>query len=57
MTEGYTNAVAFVIKRFLIALLLFGGMIGLSVTMMDNIPKAFLPVGRSRLFAWCCDYA
>ena len=43
MTEGYTNAVAFVIKRFLIALLLFGGMIGLSVTMMDNIPKAFLP--------------
>jgi multidrug efflux pump len=44
MTEGYTKAVAFIIKRFLIALLLFGGMIGLSVSMMDNIPKAFLPV-------------
>jgi multidrug efflux pump len=43
MTEGYTNAVAFIIKRFVIALLLFAGMIGLSVTMMDNIPKAFLP--------------
>ena len=38
-----TNAVAFIIKRFVIALLLFAGMIGLSVTMMDNIPKAFLP--------------
>ena len=44
MTEGYTNAVAFIIKRFVIALLLFAGMIGFSVTMMDNIPKAFLPV-------------
>jgi multidrug efflux pump len=44
MTEDYTKAVAFIIKRFLIALLLFGGMIGLSVSMMDNIPKAFLPV-------------
>ena len=43
MTESYTNAVAFIIKRFLIALLLFAGMIGLSVMMMDSIPKAFLP--------------
>ena len=43
MTESYTNAVAFIIKRFLIALVLFAGMIGLSVMMMDSIPKAFLP--------------
>ena len=43
MTESYTNAVAFIIKRFVIALLLFAGMIGLSLMMMDSIPKAFLP--------------
>ncbi|SPB13522.1 multidrug efflux RND transporter permease subunit [Caballeronia novacaledonica] len=43
MTRGYTNAVRLVIKRFAIALLLFGGMIALAVVMMRDIPTAFLP--------------
>ncbi len=43
MTHSYTNAVKLVIKRFVIALLLFGGMIALSVVMMRTIPSSFLP--------------
>ncbi|SAL69238.1 hydrophobe/amphiphile efflux-1 (HAE1) family protein [Caballeronia humi] len=43
MTHGYTRMVKLVIKRFLVALLLFAGMIGLSVVMMKAVPTAFLP--------------
>jgi multidrug efflux pump len=43
MTDGYGRAVAFTIKRAALALLLFVGMIALSVWMMGRIPKAFLP--------------
>ncbi|BAN27918.1 efflux RND transporter permease subunit [Caballeronia insecticola] len=43
MTHGYTRLVRLVIKRFIIALLLFVGMIALAVVMMRDIPTAFLP--------------
>ncbi|CAB3776768.1 efflux RND transporter permease subunit [Pararobbsia alpina] len=43
MTHGYTNAVKLVIKRFVIALFLFAGMIALAVMMMRTIPTSFLP--------------
>ncbi|MBN3767896.1 efflux RND transporter permease subunit, partial [Burkholderia sp. Ac-20365] len=43
MTAGYTRAVRLIIKRFVIALLLFVGMIVLAVIMMRDIPTAFLP--------------
>jgi multidrug efflux pump len=43
MTEGYSRAVAFMIKRFLLALLLFAGMIVLILLMAQRIPSAFLP--------------
>jgi multidrug efflux pump len=43
MTHGYTRMVKLVIKRFLVALVLFAGMIGLSVVMMKAVPTAFLP--------------
>ncbi|MFP3559701.1 efflux RND transporter permease subunit, partial [Paraburkholderia sp. SIMBA_049] len=43
MTAGYTRAVRLIIKRFVIALLLFVGMIALAVVMMRDIPTAFLP--------------
>jgi multidrug efflux pump len=43
MTEGYSRAVAFTIKRAGLALLLFAAMIGLSVVMLGKVPKAFLP--------------
>jgi len=43
MTAGYTRAVRLIIKRFVIALLLFVGMIVLAVLMMRDIPTAFLP--------------
>jgi multidrug efflux pump len=43
MTEGYTRAVRLVIKRSVIALLLFAGMIGGAVWMMKHIPGSFLP--------------
>jgi multidrug efflux pump len=43
MTHSYTNAVKLVIRRFVIALLLFGGMIALAVVMMRTIPSSFLP--------------
>ncbi len=43
MTARYTRAVGFVIKRFVIALVLFGGMIALTVVMFKSVPGAFLP--------------
>ncbi|AJE23415.1 efflux RND transporter permease subunit [Azotobacter chroococcum] len=43
MTEGYSRSVAFMIKRFVLALLLFAGMIVLTVLMAQRIPGAFLP--------------
>src|SRR5580698_7111175 len=43
MTAGYTRMVKLVIKRFVVALLLFGGMIALAVVMMRAIPTSFLP--------------
>ncbi|VWC69362.1 multidrug efflux RND transporter permease subunit [Burkholderia lata] len=43
MTAHYTRAVRFVIKRFVIALVLFGGMIALTVVMFRVVPGAFLP--------------
>jgi multidrug efflux pump len=43
MTEGYSRSVAFMIKRFVLALLLFAGMIALILLMAQRIPSAFLP--------------
>ncbi len=43
MTGGYTRMVSLVIKRSVIALLLFAGMIGISGWMMKQIPGSFLP--------------
>ncbi len=43
MTEGYSRAVAFMIKRFVLALLLFAAMIVLILLMGQRIPSAFLP--------------
>ncbi|WP_433765429.1 efflux RND transporter permease subunit [Pseudomonas putida] len=43
MTEGYSRSVAFMIKRFALALLVFAGMIVLIVLMAGRIPSAFLP--------------
>jgi multidrug efflux pump len=43
MTAGYTRMVKLVIKRFVVALLLFAGMIALAVVMMKSIPTSFLP--------------
>ena len=43
MTGGYTRAVSLVIKRSVIALLLFAGMIGIAIWMMKHIPGSFLP--------------
>ena len=43
ITTGYANLVKLVIKRFVIALLLFAGMIALAVVMMRTIPTSFLP--------------
>ncbi|HTJ92978.1 MAG TPA: efflux RND transporter permease subunit, partial [Pararobbsia sp.] len=43
MTNGYGNLVALTIRRYVIALLLFVGMIVLAVLMMRAIPGAFLP--------------
>lgn len=43
MTESYSRSVAFMIKRFVLALLLFAGMIGLILLMAQRIPGAFLP--------------
>jgi multidrug efflux pump len=43
MTESYGRAVALAIKRAGVALLLFAGMIALSVVMIKKVPAAFLP--------------
>jgi multidrug efflux pump len=43
MTSGYTRMVRLAIKRFVVALLLFAGMIALAVIMMRSIPTSFLP--------------
>ena len=43
MTEGYSRSVAFMIKRFVLALLLFAGMIVLILLIGQRIPSAFLP--------------
>ncbi|SIT38119.1 Efflux pump membrane transporter BepE [Paraburkholderia ribeironis] len=43
MTHKYSNTVQLVIKRFVVALLLFAGMIALAVVMMRSIPTSFLP--------------
>src|SRR5471032_1693768 len=43
MTSGYTRMVRLAIKRFVVALLLFAGMIVLAVIMMRSIPTSFLP--------------
>jgi multidrug efflux pump len=43
MTAGYTNMVRLAIKRFVIALLLFFGMVALAVVMMRSVPTGFLP--------------
>jgi multidrug efflux pump len=42
-TDHYSHAVKMVIKRFLIGLLIFAGMIALTVVMMRSIPTSFLP--------------
>src|SRR5574337_1150089 len=43
MTEGYSRSVAFMIKRAALGLLLFAGMIVLTVVLVKRIPTAFLP--------------
>ena len=43
MTAGYSNMVQLAIKRFVIALLLFLGMVALAVVMMRTVPTGFLP--------------
>src|SRR3984893_17542034 len=43
ITTGYSNLVKLVIKRFVVALLLFAGMIALAVVMMKSIPTSFPP--------------
>ncbi|MHA7679672.1 efflux RND transporter permease subunit [Cupriavidus sp. PET2-C1] len=43
MTAGYTRMVKLIIKRLVVALLLFAGMIVLAVFMMRSIPTSFLP--------------
>src|SRR6201746_955519 len=43
MTAGYTRVVRGAIKRLVVALLLFAGMIALAVVMMRSIPTSFLP--------------
>lgn len=43
MTASYSRAIQFVIKRFVLALLVFGAMIALTVVMVKSVPSAFLP--------------
>ncbi|QNB15784.1 efflux RND transporter permease subunit [Paraburkholderia tropica] len=43
MTRGYVGFVHIAIRRWVLALLLFAGMIALAVVMMKTIPSAFLP--------------
>lgn len=44
MTSGYTRAVAFVIKRSVLALIVFAVMIGAMLGLLKSIPGSFLPV-------------
>ena len=51
MTEGYARSVQVVIKRFVVALLLFAGMIVLSFVLIKRIPAhSFRP--RTRAICW-----
>jgi multidrug efflux pump len=43
MTNAYGHGVAFAIKRSVLALLVFAGMIALTVVMIKKVPGAFLP--------------
>ncbi|MGZ4809805.1 MAG: efflux RND transporter permease subunit, partial [Thermoanaerobaculia bacterium] len=43
MTEGYSRWVALAIRRSVVALLLFAGMLGLIAHLMNRIPTSFLP--------------
>ncbi|RJG06426.1 multidrug efflux RND transporter permease subunit [Noviherbaspirillum cavernae] len=43
LTDGYSRAVGVMIKRYVIGLVLFAVMIGLTVLMFQRIPSAFLP--------------
>ncbi|MFL9935584.1 multidrug efflux RND transporter permease subunit [Paraburkholderia sp. RL18-103-BIB-C] len=43
MTAGYASLVKLAIKRFVIGLLIFAGVIALAVVMMRSIPTSFLP--------------
>jgi multidrug efflux pump len=43
LTDSYSRAAAFMIKRFVLALLLFFGMLVLTVWFMQRVPAAFLP--------------
>ncbi|WP_025040099.1 efflux RND transporter permease subunit [Nitrosospira briensis] len=43
MTEGYIRSVQLIIKHFIVALLLFAGMIVLSFGLLKQIPGSFLP--------------
>ena len=43
LTDSYSRAAAFMIKRFVLALVLFFGMLVLTVLIMQRIPAAFLP--------------
>ena len=45
MTSGYTGMVRLAIKRFVVALLLFAGMIALAVVMMQVDPDFVSPAG------------
>ncbi|ARP83281.1 hydrophobe/amphiphile efflux-1 family RND transporter [Bordetella genomosp. 8] len=43
MTERYSSAVRAVIRHFLIGLLVFAGMVAMTVVMMRAVPTSFLP--------------
>ncbi|OZI60555.1 efflux RND transporter permease subunit [Bordetella genomosp. 11] len=43
MTEGYTNAVKWMIKRLAVGLIVFAGLVALAVVMMRILPTSFLP--------------
>src|SRR5207253_9996909 len=43
MTAAYTRAVQVMIKRSMLALILFAGMIAISLQLLKTIPSSFLP--------------
>jgi multidrug efflux pump len=43
MTSGYGNAVKLAIRRFVVGLLLFAGMVGIMIVMARSVPTSFLP--------------